>query len=605
MSEESAVLKIVIQDEGQAGGAGGGGASGLEPPSAPRPSPRERFGGQVEQQPEPFGASGRTSPNRPEDDDKVRAYVPKSERDVWRKMLGEAFGDDKGESGDEASGGGASGGGGVRRRVEANAPQGEQPFDAAAVARKRLDREKQLEEVEAEYQKLNPTPPDAAFDPVKVAQDRLDKEKQLQAIEAEYARMKSPEAEKPFDAKAEAQKRFDAEQRKEQVEAEYRKVNPPKPDALFDATAVARERIEKERQEAMISEEVQALKKQGGVEGVLNRAMGKYLKGVQPPSGPSGAITAGGLGAAAGGFAGMAVAAQVTPEGTHRLASALEYEGLLGVASAAASNILENIPVISTILGGLGANFEAFAQKLKSTNEISVAVLSGDQKRGEILQNRERIRQMRESLGDSARLNPEFKKLVQDTIEKETSVARQQVISARAANVAKFSPEISTSQAKNQVENQRLGIAEAKFAGKDYAEFINSQGTRQRNEQVIGLLQEMKNMRGEIANNNSAIAKQNEQISELHKQNAARIDADIEDRKRAAKTDEERLKLEQERSRRQEELSNLVKREGKSSLADLIREMKPPGEDTAETKERDAIRDAQRKWQLGMGAFDF
>src|SRR5438105_8361917 len=176
MSDE-AVLRIVVQDEGQ--------GSFATPPLPERtPEPLRPFSTS-----EAAGDSRQNYPRnfQPDEPDAETSKKPGSQRQKFKAD----------DPADEAEAIDAA----TRRYAELFTKGRHQPrpekiepdeaaeslaFDPVAAARQRLDREKRLQQVQAEYEKLAGTPPETPFDPAAEAQKKLEREKRMREVEAEY-----------------------------------------------------------------------------------------------------------------------------------------------------------------------------------------------------------------------------------------------------------------------------------------------------------------------------------------------------------------------------------------------------------------------------------
>lgn len=162
---------------------------------------------------------------------------------VVRIVLQDAGGKITG-SGSPASGGGGTGGGGGGQSGEG--------FDPVALAKKRIERERQKAEIDIEYAKQMLIPP-PAFDPVEGARKRLERERQRAEIDAVYLKM-NPPAPPPIlnpamTAKATAERRIKREDDRAAADTIYNKLRPPPPDPTAHDLAVKRLEAEKWRAE--------------------------------------------------------------------------------------------------------------------------------------------------------------------------------------------------------------------------------------------------------------------------------------------------------------------------------------------------------------------
>lgn len=585
MAGEEAVLRIVVQDEGAR-------AFEAEGPAAAQTQPRP-FSGPVDlpaAQPRRIEPPSETPAWQAK---KIQPDDPMDEAeaiDNATRKFAETF--SKASRSRTPGGDGASQDASYAPKIEPD--EGPAPFDPVAAAKKRLDREKQLQQIQAEYDKLTGGPAaEPTFDPVAEAKRRFEKEKRLREIEAEYDKLSGGPPK--FDPVAEAQKRLDHERRKQQIEEEYGRLNPPKPEAAFDPMLEARKRMDKGNQEKMVEEAAQQIKLQ---ESMMGRIMGKAL-------GPS-------LGGAAAQAIGTVIGAQLTSEGGKRLAAGAAYGGAAGATRAFAANtlngIMENDPFIGKALSFIT---EAFAtrlqlqvQKISDETEYNSASIRGDAFRAEIIQNRQMIRQYEEELGAARFLNSNYHQLVRDTKAKEQSYQQQQDIAGRAGRIAPFSPQMTQAQMQGEAQAQRRNFAEGALLGDRYAQFINNQNEIDRLSQTVKAFEQLPTLLGEIRNQNATIARLQEVIKEKAEADSKRIDAEAAERKKAAKNDDERLAIEKERLEMQRHRRDLAEGRGKTAMDEFLEGIQLPRDEHDFAGDTQA-RQAQAQSPLGMGAFDF
>lgn len=579
--------------------------------------PRGGYSEEASSRAEPFRAPG-------------AAYVPPNEKAVWQKLISDTFGEASGKrqklEPQEAGAEDVEGTGSARlvagkdkrirppepdepfdpmkaaqarlekerRTAEAeaayqklNPSQGTEPFDPAKLANDRLEKEKRFQQVEDEYQKLNPAAPDSPFDPVKLAQDRLEKEKKLQAIDEEYRKLNPAKPDEPFDPFKAARDRLDKEKRAADVEAAYQKINPPAPEKPFDPYDIARKKMGAASQQKMVNAAAAELESQQSLFGSI---MGKAL-------GPS-------LGAAAAGAIGSVVAAQLTPQAMGRIGAGFGYKGASGGAAAIGANFLETLPPVTLAVALFGSELKATIQKIRDAGEISaVQIGTSDLFRAEIIQNRQELARIEGMLGSLSVANPAYRQLAVDVAKKEAAYQAQNAFNQRINRLAPFSPQISMANAQRQVGQQQAAIGEAAIGGDRFAEFVKAQGSNQREQDIGAMLKSLLAIQGQLDNLNASTTQMKEDNKKLAAELTEKIKEDAATRIRAAKNDDERLKIEKDRDRRLQALQDQLAGKGKSNLEELIEGMEAPADPKKDDK-KDKKKEAPPDFRLKMAAFD-
>ncbi len=584
MPDDQAILKILVSDE--AGGA-------MPPETQPAAPAAER--------PEPFRAAAPSAPftGRPEP---FRSAAPERTSP-----------DTEEEDGDR----------GFAGLGWTQTPRAPQAFDPVAEAKKRLEREQQLAEVQAEYEKLNPVPPEPAFDPVAEAKRRIEREKKLADIQAEYAKL-NPSTPQAFDPAAEAKKRLEREKRLSEIDAEYAKLNPSTPTA-FDPVEEAKKRLEKEKQLAEIQaaydkinppapfdvvSEVAKRRKAADQQALITQAE-EQAKFQQTAFGKA-FTKAFGDGAVAAGWGQTAADMFGKSFGKpHQTGMAFGGGGAAGGVAAMAGNlILSSVhPLAAAIVAGaqiVGGAFDAFIERIKQEGQIqAIEISTNDALRAEIEQNRQAVFWQRVAgLGIFNQLHPWYRQQAEELANKEKAAANIQAFNGRIQALQGFSPEIAMATQQNEIRKQQKNFAEANFAGRDYSQYVQTEGQLERQKQTLETLKHLETISKTTQTLVGWSERLNQQIQEQAKRNEQAINDQAERDKKNAKTEAERMEIEKRRLEELERLRRFIEDHAEVPLEDMLRNVRLPGEDANERKRQQELRDAQRNWHIAMGAFN-